>query len=343
MGVLDGVLRGHEAAPLVIKDTMYVVIPYPNILYALDLQQSGAIQWAYEPRHARAAQGVACCDMVNRGAAYGDGKIFFHTLDNHTVAVDAESGFLRNTLNAGRCDVVMGLPGASRPRSACAKATMPCGPGWTKFWRVSAARPRICSKVTACPWSRGREARRISGSRWVMEGFMTCRFSMILVGVCTLVLALPALAQDLKTNALPSAEQLLEVPVSGNPVSKLERPTIPNPYAGDISAIAQGRALFDAMNCSGCHAAEGGGGMGPPLSDGQWIYGGQPADIYLTIAQGWPNGMPAWGEALPPQAIWELVAYIQTLGASVPAIDQRPAESGAPMASAAALPGAARQ
>src|SRR5690606_16680625 len=87
-----GVLRGHEAAPIVVNNTMYVVTPHPNILYALDLTRGGAIKWKYEPGTARAAKGVACCDVVNRGAAYADGRIFFNTLDVHTVAVDAETG-----------------------------------------------------------------------------------------------------------------------------------------------------------------------------------------------------------------------------------------------------------
>ncbi len=87
-----GVLQGHEAAPLVVGNTMYIVTPWPNILWALDITKDGAIKWAYEPGTARAAQGVACCDVVNRGAAYADGKIIYNTLDAHTVAVDAETG-----------------------------------------------------------------------------------------------------------------------------------------------------------------------------------------------------------------------------------------------------------
>ena len=87
-----GVLRGHEAAPLVVGDTMYVVTPYPNILHALDLTNSGALKWSYKPQPLSESQGVACCDVVNRGAAYDGGRIFFNTLDNHTVAVDARSG-----------------------------------------------------------------------------------------------------------------------------------------------------------------------------------------------------------------------------------------------------------
>jgi cytochrome c oxidase cbb3-type subunit 3 len=74
--------------------------------------------------------------------------------------------------------------------------------------------------------------------------------------------------------------------------------------------------LFDAMNCVGCHAAEGGGGMGPPLSDNLWIYGSEPAQIYLTILQGRPNGMPSFAKALPPDAIWQLVSYVRTLSKS---------------------------
>jgi PQQ-dependent dehydrogenase (methanol/ethanol family) len=83
--------RGQEAAPLVVGGTMYVVTPFPNILYALDVRD-GSKKWEYRPAPQRAAQGVACCDVVNRGAAYFDGMIFYNTLDNHTVAVDAESG-----------------------------------------------------------------------------------------------------------------------------------------------------------------------------------------------------------------------------------------------------------
>ncbi len=87
-----GVYRGQEAAPLVVGDTMYVVTPFPNVLYALDLGKRGAVKWKYEPHPLPAAQGVACCDVVNRGASYADGKIVYNTLDGQTVAVDAASG-----------------------------------------------------------------------------------------------------------------------------------------------------------------------------------------------------------------------------------------------------------
>src|SRR5690606_28007667 len=85
--------NGHEGAPLVVGGTMYVVTPFPNKLYALDLTKPGApMKWSYAPPQTTAAEGVACCDVVNRGAAYADGRVFIATLDNQVAAVDAESG-----------------------------------------------------------------------------------------------------------------------------------------------------------------------------------------------------------------------------------------------------------
>jgi len=90
-------------------------------------------------------------------------------------------------------------------------------------------------------------------------------------------------------------------------------PAIENPYADDAAAIAAGERHFAAFNCAGCHAPLGGGGMGPPLSDAEWIYGGEPAQIYLSIVHGRAQGMPAFGSMLPGRTVWELVAYIETL------------------------------
>lgn len=91
-----GLRRGHEAAPLVVNGKMYIVTPYPNYLYCLELSDDPAeayrLQWKYEPKPSQAAQGVACCDVVNRGAAYWEGKIYYNALDCHTIAVDAETG-----------------------------------------------------------------------------------------------------------------------------------------------------------------------------------------------------------------------------------------------------------
>jgi lanthanide-dependent methanol dehydrogenase len=87
----SGLTRGHEAAPVVVGDRMFVVTPFPNRLVALDLRD-GKVIWQYDPAPDPSAQGIACCDLVNRGAAYDGGRLFYVTLDDHVVAVDAASG-----------------------------------------------------------------------------------------------------------------------------------------------------------------------------------------------------------------------------------------------------------
>ena len=85
--------HGYEAPPLVVGDTMYLVTPFPNYLYALDLTKPGApAKWVFKPKPAAAAQGVACCDVVNRGAVFSNGRVIFNTLDGYTIAVDAKTG-----------------------------------------------------------------------------------------------------------------------------------------------------------------------------------------------------------------------------------------------------------
>src|ERR1041384_1851244 len=82
-----GLVRGHEAAPIIANNTMYIITPFPNIVYALDLTQAGGpVKWKYESNPSSSSQGVACCDVVNRGLGYSDSKIFFHTLANNTTA-----------------------------------------------------------------------------------------------------------------------------------------------------------------------------------------------------------------------------------------------------------------
>jgi PQQ-dependent dehydrogenase (methanol/ethanol family) len=88
-----GTLHGEEAAPIVVNNTLILVTAFPNVVYALDLAKPGApLKWSFQPNPPPAAQGVACCDVVNRGGAYADGRFFFNTLDGSTVALDAETG-----------------------------------------------------------------------------------------------------------------------------------------------------------------------------------------------------------------------------------------------------------
>ncbi len=87
-----GVLRGHEGGPLVVGDIMYLVTPFPNIVYALDLNDNGKILWKYEPKQNPDVIPVMCCDTVNRGVSYADGKIFLDQADTTLVALDAKTG-----------------------------------------------------------------------------------------------------------------------------------------------------------------------------------------------------------------------------------------------------------
>jgi cytochrome c oxidase cbb3-type subunit 3 len=97
------------------------------------------------------------------------------------------------------------------------------------------------------------------------------------------------------------------------------------PYTNNAWAVAQGKQLYTAFNCDGCHA-DGGGGIGPPLLDAPWLYGSAPWEIYTSIAEGRPNGMPAYGHRVPDAQLWQVVAYVRTLSAQLRK-DVRPGRS----------------
>ncbi len=85
------------------------------------------------------------------------------------------------------------------------------------------------------------------------------------------------------------------------------------PYDDSAYAVNQGQQLYQTYNCVGCHA-HGGGGMGPPLMDAKWIYGSAADNVFATIVEGRPNGMPSFGGKIPIQQVWQLVAYVRALG-----------------------------
>jgi cytochrome c oxidase cbb3-type subunit 3 len=86
-----------------------------------------------------------------------------------------------------------------------------------------------------------------------------------------------------------------------------------NPYENNAYAMAEGQRLFNNFNCSGCHA-NGGGGMGPPLIDDTWIYGSEPDQVFSTIVQGRPNGMPSFMGRIADAQVWQLVSYVRSMG-----------------------------
>jgi cytochrome c oxidase cbb3-type subunit 3 len=128
-------------------------------------------------------------------------------------------------------------------------------------------------------------------------------------------------AAGVPTNAPPLGQ------LAGSPGSSAVLST-PNPYEGNPKAIEEGKQLFGRMNCAGCHAYGATGNMGPDLTDTYWRYGGLPIQIYDTLLEGRPQGMPAWGKALGSDDLWKIVAYIQSLGGTVAVADWDHARQG---------------
>jgi len=135
-----------------------------------------------------------------------------------------------------------------------------------------------------------------------------------------------------------SPDRLIDVPVVNlTPGAVNVRPKLAIPKL-DADAAQRGLQYFTNFNCVGCHMPNGGGGMGPALSHRPFIYGDRPENIYLSIHQGRPNGMPAWGTVIPEKLIWDLVAYVEnisqapvqqwgtTTSMTSPAIEQVPKE-----------------
>ena len=119
---------------------------------------------------------------------------------------------------------------------------------------------------------------------------------------------------------LPPAQNVLNaVQISGlNPgANPLTPPPAPSVYEESAYAVSQGQTLYNQYNCVGCHA-NGGGGIGPPLMDNNWIYGSEPANVFATIMQGRPNGMPSFRNRIPEYQAWEIVAYVRSMAGLLP-------------------------
>jgi len=160
------------------------------------------------------------------------------------------------------------------------------------------------------------------------------RLSWIVLGIAILIVVVVGLglsgvimpgawkSPDLATayNGLVPAQKLLRVPVSGiypgGNANGLE-PNMANPLKNDPDAVARGMQDFANFNCIGCHMPHGGGGMGPALMDDKWIYGSAPQNIYETIIEGRPNGMPAFGGKIPEQQIWQIAGYVRSMSGNL--------------------------
>jgi cytochrome c oxidase cbb3-type subunit 3 len=101
------------------------------------------------------------------------------------------------------------------------------------------------------------------------------------------------------------------------PGAAQQQEEVKSPYQENAWGLSEGKRLYGAFNCAPCHGVNGGGAIGPPLMDDAWIYGAKPVQIYATISQGRPDGMPSFGGHIPTQQIWQLVAYVQSLSGQV--------------------------
>ena len=122
-------------------------------------------------------------------------------------------------------------------------------------------------------------------------------------------------------SGIPQTLKMGQLEPGGSP----QQVTIQSEYDENAWAISEGQRYYEAFNCVGCHS-HGGGGMGPPLIDQNWIYGSDPANIFATIVEGRPNGMPAFRGRIPNQQVWQIVAYVRSLGGLTPK-DARPQRS----------------
>jgi cytochrome c oxidase cbb3-type subunit 3 len=147
----------------------------------------------------------------------------------------------------------------------------------------------------------------------------TARALATIAGAAALLVTLAALTacdrEQRRFREFPPSTSPSAVRVSAlQPGTPQDTAHVRGPYADIAYEVSEGQRLFGWYNCVGCHA-NGGGGMGPPLMDDEWIYGSAPEQIFNTIVQGRPNGMPSFAGKIPTTQVWQLVAYVRSLSA----------------------------
>lgn len=155
---------------------------------------------------------------------------------------------------------------------------------------------------------RTRPGRRLRSARW-------CRTAALVVCVAVV----PLVACDREEPVLREAPTTTVPPFFDMETSGLEAgpatatASMRNPYEGNAWALGDGERLYGWFNCDGCHGPEGGGGIGPPFADDDWIYGGRPLEIFQSIVQGRPEGMPAFAGKIPEPDVWKIVLFVRSL------------------------------
>jgi cytochrome c oxidase cbb3-type subunit 3 len=178
-------------------------------------------------------------------------------------------------------------------------------------------------------------------SRFLKLGFLLA--VMMLISSCS--------REDRILRQPPEASEVLNtVQISGlNPgANSIPTPPTSNMYQESAYAVSEGQKLYEQYNCVGCHA-HGGGGIGPALMDSNWIYGSEPGNVFATITQGRPNGMPSFRNRIPEYQVWEIVAYVRSLSGLLPKgvspsrpdeMNVKPSESSTPMQTPTGITGA---
>ena len=138
--------------------------------------------------------------------------------------------------------------------------------------------------------------------------------SLALLAAASVITAAGCRREERRFRELPPASTAThvstETSLQPGPVYEVIETKIPYQY--NAHAISEGKLLYNTFNCVGCHS-NGGGGMGPPLMDDKWIYGSDPAQVFASIVEGRPNGMPAWRGRIPNYEIWRIVAYVRAM------------------------------
>ena len=144
---------------------------------------------------------------------------------------------------------------------------------------------------------------------------MSHRASGVCVIACLVALGLGGCERELRRFSEPAGKSAPADAIRASPIQPggaTPSKSRSNPYEENAYAVSQGQRLFTAFNCVGCHA-HGGGGSGPALMDDKWLYGHEPANVYQSIVQGRPNGMPAFGGRSPEAQVWQIVAYVRSM------------------------------
>jgi cytochrome c oxidase cbb3-type subunit III len=159
-----------------------------------------------------------------------------------------------------------------------------------------------------------------------------CREHVVIGALAALVLAMAGCESEQRefraqTWVPPTAPQVSVLRAgpggwpAGAPTERVASPpahSTDQPFQDNRWAVGEGQRLYSWFNCAGCHSPGGGGGMGPPFIDADWRYGNAPHEVFASIVEGRPNGMPSFRDRMPAADTWKLVAYVRTLGALTP-------------------------